>query len=57
MSVSSDPYNIQLTNSLYTRIERQSEIKVKSCNALLRVVLVAPSISSEVPYKFLIFDA
>jgi hypothetical protein len=30
------------------RSERQSVIKVKSCNALLRMLLVAPDISNEI---------
>ena len=46
--VSYDRYNIQLTNTLYTRSQRQSVIKVKISNGLLRMLFVAPNVSSEI---------
>jgi hypothetical protein len=40
MFISYDLQNIQLRNPLYPRSEGRSVIKVKSCNAFLRMLLV-----------------
>jgi hypothetical protein len=58
MFISFDRYNIQLRNPPYPRSQRQSVIKVKSCNALLRMLLACSCsyLKLVLRYKFLIFN-